>query len=389
MTNIRRALQAAAGVFDPMIFDNWEDLLLVPYNDAAAGPNRLAFYDHVAGDFVHDMSLTAATGSAPQQIFRHFSTGQLMFVFRSSRTVAMVDIRTGNLIWSTDASGYAPMTYAQDKIVSVGKSGTSVIVYTQAIDDDGLSALDSHSFMTTTDSTSIVAYSGTDGCVAHEISGSFEMAQTGDVYFSYSVPDEGAPQYKPRFGLGKISTGDIISSVSDSIINTNLSRPSASHGDGHGQQYCFDGNVEQSFSTSMAAYTSISDSANGYVRGCGSRNATYPIIKAFHHPYHNSMGGGVYKGAIFVYKYDTSGGETAIHDVDDSTNSQYRGPGVQTAPLGCFIFYNNAVGNRRYKFYTASTDTLGGETGFSGTAPWGGSAILNYSGGNTTTCQVY
>ena len=190
------ALGFSGAAEDPLIFTNWDDLLLIPYNNAASTANRLAFYDYVTGAFVHDISLTAATGANPGQIFRHFSTGQLIYVSRGSDEVHMVDLRTGDLIWSDTASGRCPLVYAQDKIVSVSKSGTSVTAHTQTIGDLGLSSdIDSHAWLTTGDSTSIAAFGNPDGAVAHEINASFEMAQTGDIYFAYSVPNTGASTY--------------------------------------------------------------------------------------------------------------------------------------------------------------------------------------------------
>ena len=372
-----------------LIFDNWEDLLLIPYNNIASTANRLAFYDYVTGEFVHDISLTAATGSNPTQIFRHFSTGQLIYVSRGSQVVSLVDLRTGDLIWSGTASGYSPVVYAQDKIVSVSKSGTSVTAYTQTIGDLGLSSnIDSHAFMTTSDSTSITAFGNPDGAVAHEINASFEMAQTGDIYFAYSVPDAGAPTYQPKVGLGKINTSNVISTVSSSVISVNLSRPSGANGEDFGQVYIFDGSRSVAFSSSLQALVSVTSSGNGYVRGAGTRNATYPTAKAWHNRY-ASGGGGSYTGSTYISKYATSGAETSLYGVADSSTNQARGAGVQTTPLGAYIFYSNASGAIKYRVYTAATDSLGGETAFSGTVPWGGSAVVNYSNSTTTTCQVY
>tara|TARA_B100000953_G_scaffold168639_1_gene138916 strand:- start:571 stop:1752 length:1182 start_codon:yes stop_codon:yes gene_type:complete len=369
----------------PLTFDNWEDLVLIPYKEnSQSTADRLAFYDFVNDEFVHDIYMGSNSAT---QIFRHYGTGQLIYTIRATKSIKMIDLRTGDTTWEESASGYTPMPYAKDKIVSFDQDGVKIYAYTQTIGDDGLSSdIDSHDWFDVGYSGSITGYSNPDGGVAHEIDSNFEMEHTGNIYFGIQVKDESGSPYTARNGLGYINTSGNISSVDDDDANYNFSRPSGAHGEGWGHIYGFDGNKQQIFEDSFGTQQSNTSSGNGYIRGCGSRNSSYPIVKGWHYPYDSQVSGN-YVGRTFLMKYTSAGGHTAIEDIQDSTHSQKRGVVTQTIPTGAIFVYQAADGTPKYKTYSASSDSMSSEQSFSG-ATWS-TPTINNSNTATTSCMTY
>jgi len=212
------------------------------------------------------------------------------------------------------------------------------------------------------------------------------MEHTGNIYFGIQVKDESGSPYTARNGLGYINTSGNISSVDDDDANYNFSRPSGAHGEGWGHIYGFDGNKQQIFEDSFGTQQSNTSSGNGYIRGCGSRNSSYPIVKGWHYPYDSQVSGN-YVGRTFLMKYTSAGGHTAIEDIQDSTHSQKRGVVTQTIPTGAIFVYQAADGTPKYKTYSASSDSMSSEQSFSG-ATWS-TPTINNSNTATTSCMTY